>query len=296
MGSCHRVRPTTPRSAPARRPQQLVTRITTALIGLPPLFVLVWIGSGWFTGLVAIAAAIGALELSGMARHWRDRPFTVVAVAGAVALVVGAHFLADASSAWNRAVPFGSAAAGAALFWLLWVPPRKPGASVWVVTVVVALYVGGLLSHAPLLRAFDQGREWVLYLLLVTFATDTCAFLIGRAIGSRPLAPSTSPAKTWEGAVGGVAGAIAASLAIVATFSLDVAIWEAIVLGATVGVVGQLGDLAGSRLKRLAGIKSSGWMLPGHGGLLDRIDSIVFTLVVVYYFVSWLDSAEASPF
>ena len=82
-----------------------------------------------------------------------------------------------------------------------------------------------------------------------------------------------------------MAGALATSVAGVAAFSLNVEIWEAIALGAIVGVAAQLGDLAESRLKRLAGVKSSGWAMPGHGGLLDRIDSIVFTVVVVYYFV-----------
>ena len=122
-------------------------------------------------------------------------------------------------------------------------------------------------------------------LLLVTFATDAGAFFVGKAIGKTSLAPSISPSKTWEGAVGGVLVAIGASMGVIYALSLDVVLWYAILLGALMGIVGQVGDLVESRLKRIAGVKDSGRFLPGHGGLLDRLDSIVFNLVVVYYLV-----------
>ena len=122
-------------------------------------------------------------------------------------------------------------------------------------------------------------------MLLVTFATDTSAFFVGRAIGKRPLAPAISPSKTREGAVGGIVGALVASVAAVYVFDLNVALWKTIAIGVSIGIVGQLGDLVESRLKRIAGVKDSGSLVPGHGGVLDRLDSIVFNLVVVYYFV-----------
>jgi phosphatidate cytidylyltransferase len=100
------------------------------------------------------------------------------------------------------------------------------------------------------------------------------------------MAPSISPAKTWEGSVGGIAGALGASVAAVTLLDLDSGVGEALVLGAIIGVVAQLGDLVESRLKRISDVKDSGWLMPGHGGVLDRLDSIVFNLVVVYYFVS----------
>ncbi|MCI0822109.1 MAG: phosphatidate cytidylyltransferase, partial [Chloroflexi bacterium] len=140
---------------------------------------------------------------------------------------------------------------------------------------------------APLLRAVDHGREWVVFLLLVTFAADTAAYFVGKSIGQTPLVPSISPSKTREGAVGGLIGAAVASLAANYVLGLNALAWEALILGVLIGIVGQLGDLAESRIKRLAGVKDSGVIIPGHGGLLDRLDSIVLNMVVVYYFVTW---------
>jgi phosphatidate cytidylyltransferase len=137
-----------------------------------------------------------------------------------------------------------------------------------------------------MLRELDDGRQWVMYLFAVTFASDTSAYLVGRGIGRLKLAPGISAGKTWEGAAGGVAGSIAASVAAIALLSLDVSLFEAIGAGAALSIVGQLGDLGESRLKRLAGAKDSGVAVPGHGGVMDRLDSIVWNLVVVYHFVS----------
>ena len=221
-----------------------------------------------------------------MARRWGDRPFPAVAIASAVALVVAGYFWAQASPAWTRALPAIGIATGLSLLWLLWHAQRKIAPLSWAVTGSVALYAGGLLLHAPLLRAVDQGREWVLFLLLVTFAADTCAFLAGRTFGKRPLAPSISPSKTWEGSLGGLVGAIGIGIAAISILSLDATLPKALAMGAVMGTAGQLGDLVESRLKRNADVKDSGWLLPGHGGILDRLDSIVFNLVVMYYFVS----------
>ena len=261
-------------------------RIASAVIAIPLLFLVVWVGASWFSALVALAAALGALELCAMARRWGDRPLVAAAVIWSAALVVAAHLMVREEPTTTNALPALSIAVGVALILLLWLPRRGTGLSAWVVTASVALYTGGIFFHAPLLRALDQGREWVLLLLLVTFAADTCALLVGRAVGKHPLAPSISPSKSWEGALGGGMGALAASVAALYVLGLEAALWEALALGALIGTTGQLGDLFVSRLKRIAGVKDSGWLVPGHGGLLDRMDSIAFNLVVVYYFVS----------
>ena len=148
------------------------------------------------------------------------------------------------------------------------------------------LYVGGLLFHAPRLRELEGGRDLVVLLLIVTFAADTSAFLVGRTLGRTPLAPSISPAKTVEGALGGVLGAVGASLALAYGLDVDWSLGRAVAIGAALGVAGQMGDLAESRLKRHAQVEDSGTMVPGHGGALDRLDSIVFNLAVVYYSVA----------
>jgi phosphatidate cytidylyltransferase len=157
----------------------------------------------------------------------------------------------------------------------------------WGITVGAAFYTGGLLFYGPRLRGLDQGRDWLFVLMAVTFAADTAAFFVGRRWGRRRLAPVLSPSKTWEGAAAGVLGGAAAGAACAYGFDLGIGPAAGLALGGLMGVVGQLGDLGESALKRRAGVKDSGRLIPGHGGVLDRLDSIVFNLVLVYYFVIW---------
>jgi phosphatidate cytidylyltransferase len=162
--------------------------------------------------------------------------------------------------------------------------------------VLGPIYVGFLLAHALMLREItgpgaevegtaDLGRSWLLFAVLVTFALDTGAYLVGRTVGRRPMAPSISPNKTWEGSAGGFASAVAAALALGLVLDLEVPGWQLAVIGGVVGVVGQWGDLIESKLKRIADLKDAGSIIPGHGGLLDRLDSILLTLPAVYYLI-----------
>ena len=212
-------------------------------------------------------------------------PIRPVAILAAAGLVVGAYFLGSPSSSQARFIPVVSAFAGVSLVWMLWLPKRGTVVSGLVVTAMVALYAGALLFHAPLIRALEQGREWTILLLVASFASDTSAFLVGRRIGRTSLAPIISPSKTWEGAAGGLFGALVASLLVYYVLGLEARVWDALAVGALIGTSGQAGDLAISRMKRMAAVKDSGRLVPGHGGVLDRVDSIVFNLVVVYYFL-----------
>lgn len=272
----------------------MTSRVATAAVGLPLLALVIWAGSPWFSFLVAVAAAIGALELCHMARQRGRRPMALVAAVWAVALVGGAHFVAsdstDEAALPALAVTLAIVAGGAlvSLIWMLLRSGHGVGLGDWAVTAGAALYIGGLLSYAPLIWGLGEGREWVFLAVGVIFAADTAAFATGKSVGRRPMAPTVSPGKTWEGSLGGLLGAVAACVAFTALLDLGVAVALAVVLGALMAVVGQLGDLAQSRLKRAAGVKDSGWLVPGHGGLLDRLDSIVFNLPLVYYFVMWV--------
>ena len=127
------------------------------------------------------------------------------------------------------------------------------------------------------------GRSWLLFALLTTFAVDTGAYLVGRIVGRRPMVPSISPNKTWEGSIGGFASAVGAALALGLVFDLGVPVWQQAVIGAVIGVVAQWGDLIESKLKRIADVKDAGSIIPGHGGILDRLDSILLTIPAVYY-------------
>jgi phosphatidate cytidylyltransferase len=264
----------------------MASRIASATIGLPLLVLAVMAGTFWFSVLVAIAAAAGAYEISVMAGKWGTRNWTPVSIGLAVALVVGAHLLGEPSARWAPLALLVGISSAAAVLWMLWRPKSTGGTSSWVGTIAIALFPAGLLFHAPLLRSLDQGRDWVFLLLAATFAMDTSAFLVGRALGKRQLAPAISPSKTWEGAIGGVVGAMAVSVVTVRVLGLGMGVEAAISMGALVGTVGQIGDLVESRMKRAAGIKDSGRLVPGHGGIMDRLDSIVFNLAVVYYWVS----------
>ncbi len=190
------------------------------------------------------------------------------------------------------------------LIWLL-LRRQKEGAFVgWAWTIGGILYIGWLLSHFVALRGGyyplsiteTDGRNWVFLALFTTFASDTAAFFAGRALGKHHLAPRISPGKTWEGAIAGVFGAIILSLffTLPKLFTIpnplylqDFSYWQAILLGSLVSVFGQLGDLVESLLKRNMGVKESGKLVPGHGGVLDRLDSVVFAGIVVYYYVIW---------
>ena len=215
-----------------------------------------------------------------------------------IAFVIGGA--AADSPAHFTAISLGILICGAfvALLWLIafYRGGRWPVAAAYLVGG--PLYLGFLLAHVLLLvqvgdagGSYELGRNWLLFALLVTFATDTGAYLTGRAIGRHPMAPSISPNKTWEGAVGGFVGAIVAAVLLDQFFNLGLAPtnwftawnWQPPLIGATVGIVAQAGDLLESKLKRLSQVKDAGSLIPGHGGLLDRLDSLLITIPAVYY-------------
>ncbi len=149
---------------------------------------------------------------------------------------------------------------------------------------LAVIYSVVLFSYLYLLRQIDQGITWTFLIFLLVWATDIFAYLIGRRFGQHLLAPKVSPKKTLEGALGGLIGCILVGL-IFWYWRGGVALWHIIVLSLIVGLGGQVGDLFESALKRSAGIKDSGSLIPGHGGILDRSDSLIFVLPLVYYYI-----------
>ena len=262
---------------------QMVTRLASAAVGLPFLGAAVWYGPRELLLALAVAlAAIGAWEFCRLASGAALRPPSVLMAVWAGALVVNGHLEGDHTLA--------VLAAGLPVS-LAWFLIRGPGERVfadWGATVAGSLYLGLPLSFALLIFAQEQGREWLLLALLAAFATDTSAYLVGRPLGRHRMAPAISPGKSWEGAAGGLAGGAGACLALASILDLPLTLAEAALVGAAVGVTAQLGDLAESLLKRAAGAKEAGGLIPGHGGLLDRMDSVAFVLVVLYYLARWL--------
>ena len=264
----------------------MIGRFVTAAVGIPALALVVWMGGPIFTVAVAVIAAIGAFEVCEMARGRGEAPSRAAALTLTVALVLSSIVLSTRPST-PEYVPLLTASIVIGIFAVifLFAPLQRLRTRRLGLTLAAAVYSGALLAHAPLLRGGDEGLEWVVFLLVVTFSTDTAAFLVGKAIGKRPFAPTISPGKTWEGAIGGFLSAVVAALMAAWALEIEVSVPVIVALGALMGAVGQAGDLFESKLKRLADVKESGRLLPGHGGVLDRLDSIVFNLALVYYFV-----------
>jgi phosphatidate cytidylyltransferase len=264
----------------------LKQRVITGLWGIPLLIAAVWFAQPlpWFTILVAIWGLLAVYEFYKMVAGAKVPPLTYFGLIWTLLFIISPH----CSYAFTMPLLLTSAVVFSLLGLL--VRPKKEGAFLgWAWTIAGILYVGWLLSHLVALRGLDDGRNWVFLALLANFGSDTAAYFTGRALGRHKLAPSISPAKTWEGTIAGILGAIIISLlfTIPSPLNLPLGYGQAIVLGLLVSLLGQLGDLVESLLKRNMGVKDSGRLLPGHGGALDRIDSVVFAGVVVYYYVIW---------
>jgi phosphatidate cytidylyltransferase len=258
--------------------RSLGTRLLTATAGLAVLLVVVWAGSPWAAVFAGSVILFGIHEFYRLSTTAGGRPLWILGNAWAVGIVVVVVF-DDGLIALSVLGGGGLVVAAAAM-----VSSGFPGGMYrWFTTTAGALYVALPLAAALLLRDGAQGLEWLLLALLATFATDTTAFATGRAIGRARMAPRISPGKTWEGALGGLLGGSGATAGLVVLLELPLALGWAVLLGAVVSVAAQVGDLAESSLKRRAGAKESGVLFPGHGGMLDRLDSLVLVLPLVYY-------------
>jgi phosphatidate cytidylyltransferase len=267
-------------------------RVITAAVGVPLIILAIWFGDPWITIFVAAAALAGSYEFYHMANFDRREPLLYLGLLWTLALVLSPHYRNP-----DLLPTVITAAILVSLACLLVRPSREKAFHQWAWTIAGALYVGWMLSYWLNLRGLEDGRNWVYLAMLTAFANDTTAYFVGRARGRHKLAPAISPAKTREGAIGGLAGAVIAAVVIAMVLKLISAelgapfsfrYWQIIVMGLLVGLVAQLGDLVESLLKRQTGVKESGNLLPGHGGVLDRFDSLIFVGAVVYYYVIWV--------
>jgi len=264
----------------------LKQRVITALLGIPLLIAAIWFDQPipWFTLMVAIWGLLAAFEFYRMVQAARVPPLIYFGLVWVALFIISPHLNLP------HIVPLLlTSAIVLPLVRCLWHPPQEAFDS-WTWTIAGILYLGWLLSYFVALRGLDDGRNWVFFTLFVIFASDTAAFFTGRALGRHRLAPHISPGKTWEGAAGGLLGAIVISLCFVLPTPLHLPLHygPAVLLGLLVSIFGQLGDLVESLLKRSMAVKDSSHLIPGHGGFLDRIDSVVFAGAVVYYYVIWV--------
>lgn len=260
-------------------------RVLTALVLLPVFILVVVLPNPWFfTAFVAAAAVLAAVE------YFRIAEASGFAVGRAVGMTLTLGFLgaavwpADLKQEWLVAL---------GLFLLLAASLGR-GADLSKVlgsasaTLFGAFYVGFLLSYLVALKSSGQnpeaGKDLIFLLAVVTWAGDTAAYYGGRAFGRHLLAPAVSPKKTWEGAFANVGGSLVAAVIAAFTFIHKIQWTHAVILGLALSAVGQVGDLCESALKRGAHVKDSSGLLPGHGGVLDRLDSILFNAPLVYYY------------
>lgn len=259
-------------------------RILTALVILPPLVAfLILAPPPLFAGLLALVALLGLHEFYGMALPTARGPERVLAMIGG-ALFAGLFY-------WQQPLLLqGGLTAlllGCAILFLLRYRDLSTVLQEYALTVTGLLYVPLLLGHLTLLRQLPLGRQWVFLVLVIIMIGDSAAYFVGISVGKRRLYPAISPKKSVEGAIGGLAGSIAGALLCRAIFFPELTVADCLALGGGLGILGQVGDLFESMLKRAFGVKDSGTLIPGHGGLLDRLDSLLFAFPPAYYYALW---------
>jgi phosphatidate cytidylyltransferase len=254
------------------------SRIVVGAVLLPAVLGLVYLGGWWLWALVAVAAFLALHELYRMTRPLR--PVALAGYAGTLLALLGAQL---GGLTWMTG---GFLATLLLAFVLKGISETRQSMTVAVaVTVLGAVWVGLGLGHALLVRAIpEHGRLAVFTVLLAVFAADAFAYFTGLLIGRHKMTPVLSPGKTWEGLAGGTIAAI-----LVPFFALYhqhfLSIGESIALGVVIAIVAPLGDLFESALKRDMGVKDSGRLLAGHGGMLDRLDALLFASIASYYLI-----------
>jgi phosphatidate cytidylyltransferase len=271
----------------------LVRRVGFAVVAIPLALLLVWYGGLPLVLLLVAAAALATRELFDLAERQQIRPARMLGLVSAAAISPIAY--AAIASPGTRVV-IDAAWPYAAAIWLIailtWAlltraPTDRPLAAVGV-TVLAVAYAGALPAFLLDMRHHGHGlRSWagawlVFFPLVVTWVCDTAAMFGGRAFGGAKLAPTVSPGKTRSGSLAGVVGSLAVApvfgAAVFPRVGVDVPLWQLLVVAAVLGVIGQIGDLAESLFKREAGVKDSSHLIPGHGGVLDRLDSLYFVI------------------
>lgn len=265
----------------------LYQRVITGLLFLPIFYLIAWkLPPAYLAGLVVIAAGIGQYEFYRMAQARGFRPLMAAGIALGAALIIGAF-------SHQPGIDHGRQLFWATLCLLLVMtgrlfsadPVEKAFEDV-AATMLGILYVALLFGFQVGIRLGASGREWLVFLYFVIWATDIGAYAIGIPFGKRKLFPRISPKKSIEGLIGGLLAAVGMAFLCRVWFMPPLGAGETAVLGLLIAGAGTVGDLAESMLKRSAGVKDSGVIIPGHGGMLDRMDSMLFAAPVLYYYLA----------
>ncbi len=261
----------------------LKQRVISALVMLPVVLAAAWLGGWWFIALVALVAGLSTWEALRLIAQTEHEPFLYFGVALAALLVLEAGLPPHPERLQILLVV-------AILLGLTWMLTRKTPrpANDWLLTLGAALYLGLTLRFTALLRGLPDGLAWLGLTAITVWVMDSGAYFIGKGFGKHKFAPRISPKKTWEGFFGGLFTGMLAATALTLWWIPAAAWWRGAMVGLVIGLVGPLGDLSESALKRQVGAKDSSNLIPGHGGVLDRIDSFIFVGPAVYLLIQML--------
>ncbi len=262
------------------KPSPLMVRILSAFVVLGAVIGLVLVGIYGVYLLVIVLGGLGLYEFSGLSAKMGSRaPAWLLFPLGAFFAFSGTVLKqVDVTLVLALALVGGLGA-------FLFLPGQRQGLSRWAMGLAGALYIGMPFNFYLLLyTSKPNGLQWTLFTILAVVASDAAALLVGSRIGRHPFFASISPKKTVEGAIAGVVAAVIVMLIGVSAV-MDHSPLHAIVLGLLVGISAEVGDLVESQMKRIADVKDSSHLIPGHGGVLDRIDSILFPPILVYFYV-----------
>jgi phosphatidate cytidylyltransferase len=263
----------------------LALRLISAVIALPLVGALILWDVAWGFGvLVLVVAGLALCEYTAIALAGAPRRLRVGVIALGVGLAAGLYFAPGLAIVWVLAAFVGTASL------VLFDPGDIPGAGARLGIAAFGVFYLGLLCApmAILQRDAPHGRAWVMLAIALTFANDTGAYFAGRGLGRHKLYPAVSPAKTVEGAVGGMLAGLLIMLGARATFVPWLTVQDCLLAALPAGVIGPIGDLVESLIKRAFGVKDSGKLIPGHGGMLDRIDALLFVSAWLYVYALYL--------
>lgn len=255
-------------------------RVLVAVVLLPPVLYAVWQGGAWWIGLVLIVAALGGYEYFDLLRRGGLQPARWFGLAWLLLLI--SAFVVDTPLSLPVALTGGLILSLVRSLYQVDRPLLN-----WAATVAGTVYLGILMGQAMTLRLLPDGLWWLLLALATTWLNDTSAYLIGVSIGRHRIWPRLSPKKSWEGTIGGVLVAAVTGGVVVWLTPLALPFWGGLGLGAMAGVLAFFGDLSVSMIKRQVGAKDSGRLFPGHGGMLDRLDSLLFVVPTISLVAQW---------
>ncbi len=263
-------------------------RWVTGLLAAPVLGAIVYFGNEAVFSVLVIIAAVMACHEYNRTAFTDEYGFERAQCLGAALLINAAAFYSNPETGGPKPIAAALTLAFIAVFCLFLYRCRAGAINLDPLrkTAFSLFYPSVLIAHFILLRKMDNGVFLVFLVFIIAFAGDIAAFYTGRNLGKRRLLPNVSAGKTIEGSLGSIGGSIAAALAF-RHFFLDISVPHTVVMTFAANILGQAGDLCESTLKRSSGMKDSGAILPGHGGILDRIDSLLFIGPFVYYYVSY---------